>query len=424
MTQSSPATGRIGRRGLLTAGLAGGLALPMAATSAPAAARQVEGSTHPRDPIVRVTATAIATPVTYPYGSSGHRSREACCHVEVETASGLIGHGITGIAADMRVIAAVVNLTIAPAIVGMDALSHEAVWHKLYWMLTPRGQSGFAVHAMSAVDIALWDIKGKAFNMPIARLLGGARDRTPLYTTFGSHFLDRDQLVEAGRELFDRGFTHLKIVVGRPGLRERDDRSLQALLQEDAARVGAVRAALGDEASLYIDANCNLDYPSARWLVEAVRPYNVTFFEEPLRENDAELMAELRRNTNMLLGAGQNEGRSSRFRDLLVAGAIDYAQPNVMNGGGFTQALRIAGMAEAFNVSIANGGAAGAHNVHLHAGLSHGGRVEWHATFMEMCKTIYRGIEDPTTEHYVVPDRPGLGFDPDPEAIREFTQPQ
>lgn len=417
-------TVQIGRRGLLTAGLAGGLALPMAAAPSAASAYQDRGAIRAADPIVRVTATAITTPVTYPYGSSGHRSRENCCHVEVETASGLIGHGITGIVPDMRAIAAIVNLTIAPAVMGMDALSHEAVWHKLYWMLTPRGQSGFAVHAMSAVDIALWDIKGKTFNMPIARLLGGARERAPLYTTFGTHFLDRDQLVEAARDLYGRGFTHLKIVVGRPGLRERDTTPVQALIREDAARVAAVREALGDGASLYIDANCNLDYPSARWLVEALRPYNIAFFEEPLRENDAELMAELRRNTNIVLAAGQNEGRSSRFRDLLVAGAIDYAQPSVMNGGGFTQALRIAGMAEAFNVSISNGGAAGAHNVHLHAGLSHGGRVEWHATFMEMCKTIYRGIEDPTSEYYEVPDRPGLGFEPDPDAIREFAQPQ
>ena len=86
------------------------------------------------------TATAITTPVTYPYGSSGHRSRENCCHVEVETASGLIGHGITGIVPDMRAIAAIVNLTVAPAVMGMDALSHEAVWHKLYWMLTPQAE--------------------------------------------------------------------------------------------------------------------------------------------------------------------------------------------------------------------------------------------------------------------------------------------
>jgi L-rhamnonate dehydratase len=414
----------IGRRGLLTGALAGGAALPFVAGSGPAAAQTAAQGTQPRDPIVRVTATAISTPVVYPYGRARVPSREACCHVEVETASGLIGHGITGIAPDMRAIAAIVNLTIAPAIIGEDALSHEAIWRKLYWLLTPRGQSGFAVHAMSAVDIALWDIKGKTFNMPIARLLGGARERAPLYTTFGSHFLDRDQLVDAGRDLYGRGFTHLKIVVGSAALRGRDTTPLQDRLREDVARIAAVRNALGDGASLYIDANCNLDYPSARWMIEAIRPYNITFFEEPLRENDAELMAELRRNTNMLLAAGQNEGRASRFRDLLVAGAIDYAQPNVMNGGGFTQALRIAGMAEAFNVSIANGGAAGAHNVHLHAGLAHGGRVEWHATFMEMCKLIYRGIEDPSEGYYTFADRPGLGFEPDADAIREFTQPQ
>ncbi len=408
---------RLSRRFMLAAAAGGAMAAPVASAAAQPAAQP----TPRADRIVRVSATPLRVPIVYPYAGINMRRHEHCCHVEIETESGIIGHGITGISPDMRSIAAIVNITIAPDLIGEDALRHEYIWNKLYWTLTPRGQSGFQVHAMSAVDIALWDIRAKTFGVSISQLIGGAREKAPLYMTFGAHTLDRDQLVAAGRDLYRRGFEHLKIVVGFGALRNRDETSMEALLAEDVARVRAVRRALGDGAKLYIDANCNLDYPAARWMIEALRPYNITFFEEPLRENDAGLMAELRRNTGVVLAAGQNEGRASRFRDLLTANAIDYAQPNVMNSGGFTQALRIAGMAESFNVPIANGGAAGAHNVHLHCGLAHGGRVEWHATFMEMCKQVYTGIADPTEPFIAAPLRPGLGFEPNQAAIREFT---
>lgn len=415
MTNARPS-----RRMMLAAAAGGAIAAPVAATASASAQTIPQASARP-DRIRRVTATPLRVPIVYPYAGANVRRHEHCCHVEVETESGIVGHGITGIVPDMRSIAAIVNITIAPDLMGEDALRHEAIWNKMYWTLTPRGQSGFQVHAMSAVDIALWDIRAKTFGVSVSQLIGGAREKAPLYMTFGAHILDRDQLVAAGRELYRRGFDHLKIVVGFGALRNRDTLSVEALLAEDVARVRAVRRALGDGAKLHVDANCNLDYPSAHWLIEALRPYNITFFEEPLRENDAHLMAELRRNTGVVLAAGQNEGRASRFRDLLVANAIDYAQPNVMNSGGFTQALRIAGMAESFNVPIANGGAAGAHNAHFHCGLAHGGRVEWHATFMEMCKQVYTGITDPTEPFIAPPPGPGLGFSPNQDAIREFT---
>jgi len=420
MSNSTPRA--IARRAVLAGTLAGGVVAPLAGVRA--ATRQgadvpIPSSDHR---IVRVTAAALSVPIVYPYGGAAVKGREHCCHVEVETVSGLIGHGMTGIVPDMRNIADIVNKTIGPTITGEDAMRHEAIWSRLYWMLTPRGQSGFAVHAMSAVDIALWDIKGKALGLPIATLLGGAREKSPLYMTFGSHILDREQLVAAGKDLYRQGYKHLKIVVGRGALRNRDKRAVEAALQEDVDRVAAVRKALGDGAHLYVDANCNLDYPSAKWLIEKLEPYRLAFFEEPLKENDAALMAELKRATGVVLSAGQNEGRASRFRDLLLAKAIDYAQPNVMNSGGFTQAVKIAGMAESFNIPIANGGAAGAHNLHLHAGLAHGGKVEWHATFMEMCKSIYDGVPEPKDGWLAVPARAGLGFEPNRDAIAAFSR--
>jgi len=102
----------------------------------------------------------------------------------------------------------------------------------------------------------------------------------------------------------------------------------------------------------------------------------------------------------------------------MLAEAVDYIQPNVMIGGGFTQVVKIAGMAQAFNVPILNGGAGALQNLHVHAGLANGGQLEWHASWMELCRKIYRNMPDPVNGTLTVPDAPGLGIEPDRDAIR------
>lgn len=407
----------IARRHLLAAAATGAF-LPLAPAVAAAQAHP-SGGPAPIHAIRRVTATPLAAEFDYPFGNIARRGVQRCCYVEVETAAGLIGHGISGLA-DPQSIADIINHDAAAQIIGDDALCSEAVWSKLYWHLTPRGQSGLAVHSMSAIDIALWDIRGKALGVPIATLIGGARREVPLYVTFGPAELSREQLVASARDLAGRGFNHLKMVVASGAWRRRDRRSLEAAIAEDVARVRAVREAIGDAVDLAVDANCNLDFASARDLIEALAPYRLSFFEEPLLQNDIPLMAELRRATGMTITAGQNEGRAVRFRDMLAAQAVDAVQPNVMNSGGYTQVLKIAGLAEAFNVPISNGGAAALQNMHLHAGLAHGGPCEWHIPFMELCGQIYVDMPRPANNKLAIPDRPGLGFEPNRAAIAEL----
>jgi L-alanine-DL-glutamate epimerase-like enolase superfamily enzyme len=173
---------------------------------------------------------------------------------------------------------------------------------------------------------------------------------------------------------------------------------------------------------LFIDANCSLDLYHATKLVELIKPFGISFFEEPLTQNDVPAMAQLRRSTGMALACGQNEGLSFRFRDLLTAQAIDFAQPNAVITSGFTQCAKIAGMAAAFNVSIANGGAWGFHNMHLQAGVANGTLVEHHYLAVELCRQIYRGLPEPKDGHFTMPDAPGLGFEPDRDAIREIAK--
>ena len=395
------------------ASLAPGLA---AAASAPTPARK---ASDPAFKVVRVTATALETEDTFDYGGVRKPSRGGGTYVEVETAGGLIGHGITTLA-DSGAVAALTNQIAARAVIGENALDNAAIWQKLYWLLSPRGQTGFPGHVMGAIDIALWDIKGKALGMPIATLLGGARGKVPVYVTFGPAFLNREELVAVAKDMVARGYTGLKMVVGNNALQRRDSRPMEDVVREDVARVKAVREAIGSGPSLSVDGNCSFDLPSAERLVREIQDYDIQFFEEPIAQNDVLLMAELRRRTGVRLAAGQNESLSFRFRDMLLHEAVDYPQPNVMVGGGYTQAVQIAGMAAAFNLSIESGGAGALQNMHLHAAVANGGHCEWHLPWMLGNKKIYPNMPEPVRGVLTVPDAPGLGFDADPAAIKQY----
>ena len=133
-------------------------------------------------------------------------------------------------------------------------------------------------------------------------------------------------------------------------------------------------------------------------------------------------MAELRRRTSIPLAAGQNEGLAWRFRDMLTHNAIDVLQPNVTISGGYSQVLKIAGMAQAFNVPIDNGGAWPFHNMHLHAGVSNGGLVEYHYVAVLVLQKIFDGLPAPVDGWLTLPEAPGLGFAPNANRVRELAK--
>jgi L-rhamnonate dehydratase len=194
------------------------------------------------------------------------------------------------------------------------------------------------------------------------------------------------------------------------------------VILEDERRVRAVRDAVGGEPELFVDANCSLDPVHAEELAKRIEPCGISFFEEPITQNDVRLLADLRSRIRIPLAAGQNEGLAFRFRDLLAHRAVDILQPNVVIGGGFTQCARVAGMAAAFNVPIANGGAWPFHNMHLHAGLANGGLVEYHYPAVEACRAVYRDLPEPKDGWLDLPEKPGLGFEPDEAALREIAK--
>jgi L-rhamnonate dehydratase len=372
--------------------------------------------------IASVRATPLNLPVSVSISGRTKSTSLSLCIVDIELDDGRIGTGMTAITEE-EVIGSIVNDIAAHALVGMDPLRHEQIWDKLFWLLTPRGQSGYASHAIAAIDLALWDLKGQILGQPCWRLLGGARSQVPVYATFGFAFFDRDELATAAKSWVERGFKRLKMTVGHHGLQRRDEpRPLADLIAEDVKRIEAVRAAVGPDVQLYIDANCSLDYFHAQALAQRIEEFGITFFEEPVAQNDIPNLQKLRARTSIPLAAGQNEGLASRFRDLLVAQAVDVVQPNACISGGYTQCLRIAGMAAAFNTHFANGGAWPHHNMHLHAGLANGSLVEYHSVAVDVCKLVFDDLPEPSNGVLTLPEKPGLGFSPNRERVRELAK--
>ena len=372
--------------------------------------------------IARCQAIPLNVEMTLDAAGESRRTHLSCVLVRLDTDDGLTGTGFTAITEE-EVVAAAVNEVASHAVVGMDAMEHERIWERLRWLMSSRGQSGYGMHAIAAIDLAVWDLKARALGLPLWRLLGGARDRVPVYATFGFGFFDDAQLVDAARDWAGRGFSRLKMTVGNHALQRRDEpRPLSQVIAEDERRVRAVREAVGAGVEVCIDANCSLDPYHAARLAQRLEDVGLAFFEEPLVANDVRALADLRSRVRVPLAAGQNEGLASRFVDLFEARAIDIAQPNVAITGGISQCLRIAGTAQAYNVAIANGGAWPFHNMHLHAGLAHGGFVEWHRSAVLLCEQIYRGLPQAQDGWLRLPDTPGFGFEPDWDAVREIAK--
>lgn len=372
--------------------------------------------------IASVRATPLNLPVTMGQGARAKSTSLSLCIVDVELDDGRIGTGMTAITEE-EVVASIVNDIASHALVGLDPLRHEQAWDKLYWLLTPRGQSGYASHAIAAIDLALWDLKGQILQQPVWRLLGGARTEVPVYATFGFAFYDREELAAAAQAWVERGFRRLKMTVGHHGLQRRDEpRPLADVIAEDVQRIRAVRSTVGPDVQIFIDANCSLDYFHAQSLARRIEEFDIAFFEEPVSQNDIPNLVKLRAKTRIPLAAGQNEGLASRFRDMLVAQAVDVVQPNACITGGYTQCLRIAGMAAAFNTQFANGGAWPHHNMHLHAGLANGSLVEYHSVAVEVCKQVFDGLPEPSQGVLALPEQPGLGFRPNRERIADLAR--
>lgn len=264
--------------------------------------------------------------------------------VKIVTEEGLEGVGFT-LGYDSSL--AMVSLTdtiFRPILEGADAFASENLWGEMYRQSIQGGRRGAALRAISAIDIALWDLRGKAANMPVMHLLGVRSNRLRCYAT-GGYYREGQTTAELAREYeayIEQGFSAVKLKVGKLGA------------GEDAARMKAVRKALGDDIDILLDANGGwADSPTAISAMRRLEEYRPYWIEEPVRADNIAAMARIADALDTPVATGELEATRWAFADLLERKAADILQPDATVVGGVGEWLKVAHMAAAFDVPIA-----------------------------------------------------------------------
>jgi D-galactarolactone cycloisomerase len=257
--------------------------------------------------------------------------------VEIETDEGITGWGDCYGPADLARVS--VEKLLKSQIVGKDPFDVEVIWEHLYNRVKDYGLSGNTICGISGIDIALWDIIGKACNKPVHKLIGGAfRDRVPAYAT-GIYFENMDRLVEDAVEeakgYAEQGFKAVKMKIGLGSLKK------------DIERIEAVKEAIGDDVLLMVDANHCYNVPAAISLGRELEKMDIYWFEEPISPEDIDGYIEVTRTLDIPIAGGENEFTKFSFRELIVRRAMDIIQPDVCAAGGITECKKIAAMATA-----------------------------------------------------------------------------
>ena len=362
--------------------------------------------------IGKITCWVLRVPFTFPLVKE--QQHALLNFVEVETDDGLKGHAASTYPL-RHGIREYINREAAPVIVGMDPLRPEEIRNRLFWATARKYFQGAWNCAASLIDVALWDVKGKALKQPVWKLLGGAHAELPAYITFGLPRYSVDELIEVARMLIKDGQTRLKMVVAK-GSNPYDEilgQPTDADIVQDAARFAALREAVGPKIELMMDANKGATYAQALRLAKLCEPYNLAWFEDPVLQADPRLMAKLRTQTTIPLATGSTATSDLMYlREYLVGEAVDYLQPNVRDIGGYTQGLKAAAVAQAFNVPLAMGGNYPHLNMHLHAGVPNGGRIEFHWQGWKCIDATFDNAPGPVNGTVTLPAAPGLGFTP------------
>jgi L-alanine-DL-glutamate epimerase-like enolase superfamily enzyme len=253
-------------------------------------------------------------------------------------------------------VATLIDKTLKGIILGSDAMDIPALHRSLVSRIRNSGPPGLAMMAVSAVDIAAWDLKATLLELPLARLLGMAREACPLYGSGGFTSYSPDQLRAQLGGWAEDGFTAVKMKVGRDSSR-------------DASRVQAAREAVGGGVELFVDANGAYGASRALGMAERFRDAAVTWFEEPVPSRELRTLGEIRARlpAGMRLAAGEYGSDTGYFRDMLSAGAVDVLQADATRCGGITGFLKAGTLAQAFGVRFSSHCAPLAH---LHAALS------------------------------------------------------
>lgn len=230
---------------------------------------------------------------------------------------------------------------LAPLLIGRDANAIEAIWRALFYRVHATTVGAITSIALAAIDTALWDLRARKTGLPLHRLAGGAKDNIELYYTEGGWLhMEEAELVDEAVKAKERGFGGTKIKVGRPHV------------SEDVRRLAAVRDKVGADWEIMTDANQGLTLDEAVRRVRQYEAFDIAWFEEPIHADDVGAHRRLVRSTNVPIAVGESMYSLSQFKDYLEAGACSIVQVDVARIGGITPWLKVAHMAEAFNVPV------------------------------------------------------------------------
>jgi len=354
--------------------------------------------------VLRIPYTTGGSSDTGAWGGKAWTTADALL-VKVTTDSGLVGWGEAFGYNAIPATRAAIDSMIAPMCLGRDALDIEPLMRDVDAKLHIFGRGGPVIFGMSGLDIALWDIAGKAANLPVSRLLGGRRAER--LTTYASliRYSEPALVARNVERALAQGYRHVK------------------LHEVDVAPTRAAREAAGPDVGIMLDVNCPWSVQEALNMARQLEPLDLLWLEEPVwpPENVAGL-AEVRAAGGIAVAAGENAATLMQFQQLLEAGAVDYVQPSPTKMGGISELAKVFVLARAHNATVMPhsfyDGPGLLAAVHVNAALGRGSLVEWR--FFDLEARLYGDRMVPRDGSIEVPQGPGLGFDPDPAVIARY----
>jgi len=318
--------------------------------------------------------TAIPTSFPLPKEGSvrlgiGRAIKRDAVIVKVRTESGLVGWGESHAGRAPGAVAALINTTLRTLVLGMDATDVVGVWNRIYSrQLASHGMGAGCSLAMSGLDMALWDIRGKAVGWPLYKLLGGAQRPIPAYAGGVSlGFQDPRDLIAEAKTHIDAGFRAIKLRLGDT-------------VNDDIDRVEAAREAFGEDIEILTDANVGYTLEDVRRVMPALEDLGVRWLEEPFPAHDYRSYATARSFGTVPLAAGENHFTRFEFSRLIEENSVDVIQPDLSKSGGITECLRIAAMASAHKLQVhphtSMTGINMAASIHFLAAIDNGGYFE------------------------------------------------
>lgn len=360
------------------------------------------------------------------------RQRQALL-IKVHTDSGITGIGEAGcFGGPLISTVTLVKEEIAPRIIGMDPLNYEQIWQKTYWNSWQHGRGGVVINALSGVDMALWDIMGKAANMPLYKLLGGYTNRAMAYASSGFYKSGKEaqHIAEDMVDYVNAGYRAVKMKVARNAfpptpLKVMPDPDYYYSVEEDINRVEIAKKAVGSEIKMIVDANAAWDTKTALAAGRQFDKFGIYAFEEPVAPDNEQGSAHLAESLDLKIAGYESAQLAYNFNRLIQNKCIDIVQPDLSWAGGITECRKIASIAFANHKEVAPHCFSSAivlqASLHFLCGISNGGMLEMDQNPNGLRTEI---VKEPLTidkDGFVtVPEKPGLGIELNELAIEKY----